>query len=237
MIAIVSMFALNMEAQISLPQIIGNNMVLQQKNPLPVWGYASSGEKITVKFNGQTKQTTTDAKGHWQVVLDAMPASDKPSMMVITGKNTVELKNILVGEVWLCSGQSNMEYAMRKLPKLKRPDVKGPNPVDELTISNNPAIRIFLVDRKQLPKPDTIHTRWSIAKDSALRSFSAAGYFFAKELYQQLHVPIGVISSAVPGSAIEPWLPGTITNEKELAENHPPVKLDKSQPGKFYRRR
>src|SRR3954466_14423918 len=105
--AILVLFAGKAEAQISLPQIIGNNMVLQCNKALPVWGYASPGEKVTVKFNAQTKQTTTDANGRWQVLLNAMPACNKPAVMTITGSNTIALKNILVGEVWLCSGQSN----------------------------------------------------------------------------------------------------------------------------------
>lgn len=233
LLAFAWLLAGKLPAQISLPQIIGNNMVLQCNKSLPVWGYASPGEQITVKFSGQTKQTITDGNSRWQVVLAPMPASNKPAVMTIAGSNTVELKNILVGEVWLCSGQSNMEYTMRKNSKVEKTLTNG-RFVDELDYAANPSIRIFLVDRKQLPKPDTLHTRWSIAKDSALRSFSAAAYFFAKELNRQLSVPVGVISSAVPGSAIEPWLPGTIINEQELAENHPPIQLDKERPGKFY---
>ncbi len=221
-------------AQMVLPQIIGNNMVLQRNKVVPIWGYASPGEKVTVSFSGQIKQAITAANGHWQVVLDPLPASATPQTMTITGNTFITLKNILIGEVWLCSGQSNMEYTMRKNSKVGKGVGEGLGPVDELDFANNPDIRLFLVDRKQLPKPDTLHIRWSIAKDSALRSFSAAAYFFAKELNRQLHVPVGVISSAVPGSAIEPWLPGAVTNEKELAENHPPVKLDEQHPGKFY---
>lgn len=221
-------------AQMRLPQIIGHNMVLQQKKPLPVWGYASPGDKVTVSFNGQSKSTLTQPDGRWQVVLDPLPASATPRTLTITGRSTIELKNILVGEVWLCSGQSNMEYTMRKNSKVDLPQQMSPNPVAELDHASNDNIRLFLVDRKQLSRPDTLHTRWSVARDSALRSFSAAAYFFAKELNRQLRVPVGVISAAVPGSAIEPWLPGTILNEKELAENHPPVRLNVREPGKFF---
>jgi sialate O-acetylesterase len=153
--------------------------------------------------------------------------------MTITGSNTIKLDNILVGEVWLCSGQSNMEYSMRKNSKVVKTDSTKESPIDELERANNPAIRIFLVTQKNL-KQDATPAGWSIARDSALRSFSAPGYFFAKELYAKLHVPIGVISSAVPGSAIEPWLSGTITNEKELTGDQPKLKIDESQPGKFY---
>jgi sialate O-acetylesterase len=219
------------KANVTLPQIVGSNMVLQQKKPVPVWGYAAAGEAITVTFGRQVKKTVTDASGHWKIILDPIVASAQPAEMIIAGTNTIRLKNILVGEVWLCSGQSNMEYTMRKNSKVVKTKAVANDPVDELDRAQNPDIRIFLVDRKLLSKPDTLHDRWSIARDSALRSFSAAGYFFAKELNSKLHVPVGVISSAVPGSAIEPWMPGTVQKEES---NHEELQLDTTSPGKFY---
>jgi sialate O-acetylesterase len=165
------------------------------------------------------------------VNLDKMNASALPSEMIIKGNNTITLKNILVGEVWLCSGQSNMEYTMRKNSKVVKTDSSKNSPIDELERANNPDIRIFLVTQKNLLYQDSSHSGWSIAKDSALRSFSAAGYFFAKELYAKLHVPIGMISAAIPGSAIEPWLPGAVPKQQKKDK---PITLDESQPGKFY---
>jgi sialate O-acetylesterase len=223
-------------AEITLPKILGNDMVLQQGKPVPIWGTASPSEHVSVNFNKLTKETTADASGHWMIMLDAMQVSATPLAMTITGSNTIKLNNILIGEVWLCSGQSNMEYSMRKNSKVVKTEADSldkNSPIDELQYAKNPAIRIFLVTSKNLQKPDPTHTGWSIAKDSALRSFSAAGYFFGKKLYEKLHVPIGVISSAVPGSAIEPWLTGTITNEKELAVTQPKLKMDETTPGKF----
>lgn len=219
-----------LNAQVVLPRVLGHNMVLQRDKPLTIWGKASTGEKVSVQFAGQEKTTFADTEGKWTVRLKPLKTSSTPASMVIKGKNTIQLDNILVGEVWLCSGQSNMEYTMRKNSKVTRPKVDGQNPVDELQYAKNPNIRIFLVNRKELIKPDSLHRGWSIAKDSALRSFSAAAYFFAKEIYQQTNVPIGMISSAIPGSRIEPWI-----SEEGFTES-PDFKGKKveGEPAKFY---
>ena len=103
-----------LRADVTLPKIIGDNMVLQRGGPVPLWGFASPGENVTVAFAGQQKAVTTDASGHWQVTLDPLAASADPRELTITANNTLHLKNILVGEVWLCGGQSNMEYAVAK---------------------------------------------------------------------------------------------------------------------------
>lgn len=208
-------------AEVVLPRILGHNMVLQRDQPVSIWGNASAGERVQVTFSGQKKATEADAKGKWSVVLDPMKASGIGQELSVTGSNTIVLKNILIGEVWLCSGQSNMEYTMRKNSKVDKP-YNGPNPVDELNYADNDSIRIFLVNRKELIKPDPTHKGWSVARDSALRSFSAAAYFFAKELRQKLGVPVGMISSAIPGSRIEPWIPASLMPEGD------------GDPGKFY---
>ncbi|RZL28022.1 MAG: sialate O-acetylesterase, partial [Pedobacter sp.] len=165
------------------------------------------------------------------VVLAPLKTSASPQKMTISGINKIVLENILVGEVWLCSGQSNMEYAMRKLAKIPKPkNEKLGFPSDEVAKAKNKQIRIFLVNRKALIKPDSIHKSWAIAQDSALRNFSAVGYFFAKELQEKLGIPIGVISSAVPGSAIEPWI------ANEAFANEPFFANQKvgNDPSKFY---
>lgn len=210
-----------LSAEVVLPRILGHNMVLQRDQPVSIWGNASAGERVRVTFSGQKKTTEADAKGKWSVVLDPMKASGIGQELSITGSNTIVLKNILIGEVWLCSGQSNMEYTMRKNSKVDKP-YNGPNPVDELNYADNDSIRIFLVNRKELIKPDPAHKGWSVARDSALRSFSAVAYFFAKELRQKLGVPVGMISSAIPGSRIEPWIPASLMPEGD------------GDPGKFY---
>lgn len=226
-----SLFSLSANAKILLPQILGNDMVLQREKPINIWGFANAGEKVTVNFAKQTKTTIADAKGNWMITLNPLKTSAVPQQMTITGSNQIVLKNILVGEVWFCSGQSNMEYAMRKLVKIPTPKNEALSfPKDEVANAKNTQIRIFLVNRKTLIKPDSIHKSWAIAQDSALRNFSVVGYFFAKELQQKLGIPIGVISSAVPGSAIEPW----ISNEAFAAEPYFAAQKVGNDPGKFY---
>lgn len=215
------------EAQITLPKIIGSNMVLQRDKPLPIWGWASAGERVTVKFGKQTKQTIADSSGYWKVLLSALKASDKPAKMIVSGNNTITLDNILVGEVWLCSGQSNMEYTMKLMPKYRKPARGIDLAEQELKTAHNPNIRIFLVEKK-LSTPDVTSKGWNIAKDSALMPFSAIGYFFGKELNKELNVPIGIISSSWGGSRIEPWTPA------DAYANSPVFKEDAaSEPGKL----
>jgi sialate O-acetylesterase len=199
---------LQLRAEVVLPRVIGSDMVLQRGKPLPIWGTATAGEQVSVRFGKQTKTATADAAGNWKVILDPLVASEKPEVMVIQGTNSIILKNILVGEVWLCSGQSNMAYEMRKNSKVTKPDSLDKNsPVDELNRPSNPNIRIFWTNQKNLKTTGNYLARWNMAQDSALRSFSAAGYFFAKKLNEELHVPVGMICSAISGSAIEPWTP------------------------------
>jgi sialate O-acetylesterase len=232
-----SFIALRSKAEIVLPRVIGSDMVLQRQKPLPIWGTASVGEQVTVKFGKQVKHATADTSGKWKVILDPLAASGEPEVMTISGTNTIKLENILVGEVWLCSGQSNMEYEMRKNSKVAKPDSTDKNsPVDELEHANNHMIRIFWVNQKNLKTTGNYLAKWNIAQDSALKAFSAAGYFFAKNLYAQLHVPIGIISSAISGSRIEPWAPAEAyalsPYFKEQAKGNP-VKME-GDPGKFY---
>ena len=192
-----------------LPYIFGSNMVLQRDAPLPVWGDTKPGSAVTVVFKQHTKTANADDNGHWRVTLDPIPASDHPSsLLVVSNLDTLEERNILVGDVWFCSGQSNMEYSMRKNSKFEKAE-HGSGPPDALDSAHNPDIRIFLV-RPNYSKPDEIHIRraWDLAEGAPLRDFSAAGYFFAKDINEQEHIPIGLISNAVPGSQIEPFLPG-----------------------------
>ena len=235
-LSILLVVSTSLSAEVILPKVIGHNMVLQRLKTVPIWGTASPGEKITVSFGAQRKETIASDSGKWVVKLNPMEASELPREMIISGTNTIKLKNILVGEVWLCSGQSNMEYAMRKNSKIQG-TVKGKKPLeDDLLTANNPNIRIFLVRRKYM-SPDSTHNGWDQASGTALKDFSAVGYFYAKEMYQKLHIPIGMISSAVPGSRIEPWI------EAKRLEISPKMKdgkvlesltSDGGDPGKFY---
>ncbi len=228
------MLSIKLNAQLSVAKIIGNNMVLQQGQPLPVWGQARAGTAVIVRFKKQQLETRTDASGNWKVVLKPEQASFDPAVLEIrSGKETITLKNILVGEVWLCSGQSNMEFAMRKIGKLQAPP-DAHWPVDELETAHNTNIRIFLAERKKMA-PDSTHSGWEAAEGTALRAFSAVGYFFAKGLQAKLKVPVGVISAAVPGSRIEPWMPReAFTALKFFREPKDSTYKIDGDPGKFY---
>jgi sialate O-acetylesterase len=232
---LVLIFSIKASAEITLPKVIGSNMVLQRNRPVAIWGKASAGEKVTVTFNKQVKKATADAEGKWMIDLNEMPANDKPSTMTISGSNTITLNNILVGEVWLCSGQSNMEFTMAKSSKFA--NAKRSKGLDSAATANerNPNIRLFLV-RRDLTKPDgaNVNKGWNETEATYLKDFSAPGYYFARKLYEELHVPVGVIASSVSGSNIEPWMSGTVLKDTISKGHTVDITIDEKQPGKFY---
>ena len=202
-------------AQVTLPKVIGDNMVLQQGKKVNIWGEATPGERVTVKFQRQTKKTVTDAEGHWSVQLDEMSSTHKPQQMTIRGKkNTIRLKNILIGEVWLASGQSNMEYSMNNHPKYAKAKKGNPNQLkEEWEKANNPIIRLMYV-KKDLNSDTLPSNGWQTLSQESLAPMSAAGYFFAKRLVEELDVPVGIISTSWGGTRIETW-----TSEEAYAES------------------
>ncbi|WP_207492341.1 sialate O-acetylesterase [Aridibaculum aurantiacum] len=204
---------------------------MQRNKPVAIWGKATAGENVTVTFGKQTKQTVADANGKWMVHLNAMPASATPASMTIASSNTITLNNILVGEVWLCSGQSNMEFSMAKSSKFA--NAVRSQGMDSAATANerNKNIRLFLV-RRDLTKPDgaNVNKGWNETEITYLKDFSAPGYYFARKLYEELNVPIGMIASSVSGSAIDPWLDGTIV--KDTIKHT--YAMNEKQPGKFF---
>lgn len=198
-------WSFQLQAAIVLPNIFAHHMVLQRGQHVPIFGTAARGEAITVTFQNQRLYTQADHNGNWKVLLKPMKANSIGQKLTISGHHTLVLQDVLVGEVWLCSGQSNMEYQMRKIAKEKPPLSGNYFPEQEVKEANNANLRIFLVQRKRLSKPDGRYEGWALAKDSALSQFSAAAYFFGKKIQQELKVPVGIISAAVSGSRIEPW--------------------------------
>ncbi len=186
-------------ADIKLPQLVGDNMVLQRDTKLKIWGWASPGEKVSVVFNGKKGKTVTGTDGKWLIELPAMKAGG-PFNMTLKGNNQITLSDILIGDVWFCSGQSNMVLRMEAV-KEKYPD--------EVANANYPEIRNFYV--RNLGDVTKLHddlppAKWVAATPATVLDFSAASYFFAKQLYLKYHVPIGLIASAWDGSPIEPWI-------------------------------
>lgn len=191
-------------AQVKLPRIFSNNMVLQRDMPAPIWGWATAGEQITVTLTKQdstevvhSETAKTDEKGNWQVVLPAT-AVGGPYTLKVVGSNTVELTDILFGEVWVCSGQSNMGWTVNA----------SKNPEAEITAANYPNIRLFHIPNKSsgLPAPD-VHSQWHPTVPETVRHFSAVAYYFGRHLHKELDVPIGLIDTSWGGTRIEPWTP------------------------------
>ena len=186
-------------ADVTLPRILGSGMVLQCDLSVPIWGWANANEKISVTFAGQTKTAKTGENGKWMVKLDPLEGSNKPSQMTIEGKNKITLENILVGEVWICSGQSNMEWPIRA----------SMNPKEEISAANYPQIRLFDVPgHTTSPVPNDKAARpgsWRKCSPKTAPNFSAVGYFFGRRLHRELKVPVGLIGSNWGGTRIEPW--------------------------------
>ncbi|GAB3912837.1 sialate O-acetylesterase [Mucilaginibacter boryungensis] len=191
-------------AQLKLPNVIGSNMVLQRGQSLPIWGWADKESTVIVSFAGQQKKTQANADGYWKVQLSALKASAAPAqMLIVSGKDSVRLNNILVGEVWVCSGQSNMEYIMKNA--YAKP-VKTADSVALELSANKPLIRLFKVGKK-LGVTDVVTNGWQECNGDALAQFSAAGYFFAKDIQEKLNVPVGMINTTWGGTPIEFWTP------------------------------
>jgi len=186
----------SLSAEVKLARIFGNNMVLQQNMTIPVCGWASAGEKVTVIFGKQTVTVKTDNSGKWMVKLNAVAAGG-PFEMTIQGKNKIDLKNILVGEVWVCSGQSNMEFNVSQ----------GKDSESEIANGKYPQIRLFTVSKKisLTPLNDLDEGEWVECSPATVGMFSAVGYFFGRQLYKTLNVPVGLIHTSWGGTNIESW--------------------------------
>ncbi|MDA7790649.1 sialate O-acetylesterase [Opitutales bacterium] len=182
---------------VTLPNVIGNDMVLQRDLPVPIWGWAEPNEIVSVAFAGQTKETKANAQGKWMVKLDKLSANFKPAVLSIKGSNEIKLQNILVGEVWICSGQSNMEWQVSRCA----------NPQEEIANAKHPNIRLFDVPGHTVhPLPQSKgNGNWKVCTPASISSFSATGYYFGRRLLKELNVPIGLIGSNWGGTRIEPW--------------------------------
>ncbi len=195
-------------AELKLSAIFGDNMVLQQQLAVPVWGWAAPGAEVTVTFGDQTKTTRADADGKWLVKLGKLKASFTPQTLTVAAGETKTFTNILVGEVWLGSGQSNMEKPIG----LQRGQKPVLNYQQELAAADYPNIRIFQVDKMLDAQPRTDLEKyhpWQACSSNSLDTvhFSAALYFFGRELHTNLNVPVGLIHSSWGGTRIEPWTP------------------------------
>ncbi len=182
-------------ANVQPNSLFSDGMVLQQGQGVPVWGSADSGERVTVEFRGQTVSAVADTDGQWMVRLKPLKVGD-PSVMTIRGENTIEIKNVLVGEVWICSGQSNMQWSVRA----------SKNPEEEIANADYPKIRLFSVPRIVASKPQSnVKAQWEICSPDTVPNFSAVAYYFGRELHKKLDVPIGLIHTSWGGTPAESW--------------------------------
>ena len=187
---------LSAQAEVSLPNIFGDHMVLQREQANPVWGKASPGEKVSVSIGGQSHTTITTADGSWQVTLEPLEVGG-PYELEIRGNNTLTFSDILVGEVWVCSGQSNMGWAVRASADAEL----------QIASANYPEIRLLSVPQIASQEPrDNFNGSWNICKPQTVADFSAVGYSFGRRLHNTLGVPIGLIDNAWGGSAVEAWI-------------------------------
>jgi len=211
-------------ADVTLNGLFTDHMVLQREIPVAVYGAAEPGEKVTVAFSGQEKSAAAGKDGTWSVKLDAMKASTNAAVMTVTGNNKLEVKDMVIGDVWVCSGQSNMEWS---LGNCQRPD--------DIKEANFPLIRQFLVPAQVSSYPGTdvssspvkgARSGWAVCTPLSAGQFTAVGFYFGRKIHQETGIPIGLIKSAWGGTAVEPWCtPNGLAAVAELAKDK--EKLDK----------
>jgi sialate O-acetylesterase len=194
----------SVQADVRVPAIIGDNMVIQSGMKVRIWGRANPGERVTVQINSHTSSANADQQGHWQTFIGPLNAGG-PFSLTIKGNNTLSFRNILVGEVWICSGQSNMEW----------PLINAKDGARAVTAANYPEIHLFTVEKSTSATPlDEVKGRWVVTTPDTVGQFSAVGYFFGRELYEALKTPIGLIHTSWGGTPAESW-----TSYEALAAN------------------
>lgn len=223
-----NLVSINVFADVKLPDILGDSMVFQQNQKVPIWGTADAGETVKVSFGKQKLTAIADAKGKWRVELKPLKMSFTPQNLIIEGKNRIELKDTLVGEVWLVSGQSNMQWTL----------FQSNDGAAEVAKANHPNIRLFNVSREvAFKKKQGKLGEWKVCNAESVKDFSGAGYYFGVELQKNLNVPVGLINSSYGGSQAEAWTPVeylnanpelkiTVERTKIWDEERPRVKVE-----------
>lgn len=207
---------------VTLPKVLGDNMVLQRNKPINIWGWADKGEKVSIQFNKQSASAKADKNGKWLITLKSEIAGG-PYQLIIKGKNSITLSNILIGEVWVCSGQSNMEWPLRAVM----------NAEAEVKQANYPMIRHFAVQKAVSSKleEDVKGGEWEICSSENAGDFTAVGYFFARELYNELKIPIGLLHTSWGGTHSETWTSREAFEQsaefKDMIARMPTLDLDK----------
>lgn len=227
------------KAQLNLPEIFSNDMVLQRAKKIPIWGKAKPGATVQVHFATQYKSTTAAADSNWVVYLDPLKANKVGQELVISSDITKTFSNVLVGDVWLCSGQSNMEYPLdRTITRYAGPKRGEDRATAALKKdSQSPLIRYIYVEKQLNKYPQLPSKGWFMGNDTMLRRISAIGYFFSNEIEQETGVPIGIISTSWGGTRIEEWTPVEAYASSSFfsAAYQKEQKIDGMRPGQKYR--
>jgi len=193
-----------LSAHVSVSPYFADGMILQRDRPISVWGSAEPGEKIRVEFHGHSAETTAAADGKWKATLDPLPAADQPAELVIAGSDRIKVSDVLLGDVWLCSGQSNMQFIVYGGPKAT---FQVDNALAEIAQANHPLIRQFKFPDTEADEPnEKVAGKWTVCSPETVKDFTAAGYFFARDLQQKIHVPIGLVLSSWGNTPIEAWI-------------------------------
>lgn len=187
-----------LQGQVVLAPLFQDHLVLQRDQPIPIWGAAAPGESVQVEFADQVVRTQADPEGRWRLELPALPASSTPRDLIVRGQGQTIVRDVLVGDVWLLSGQSNMEW----------PVGRSQDAAAEVAQATDPRIRHFKTERTLAHQPQAaVRGAWAVASPATVGDFSAVGYFFAREVRRQVDVPIGLINSSWGGTPVESWLP------------------------------
>lgn len=226
-----TLFTITGRANVRLPAIFGDHMVLQQQTSAKIWGWGNSMEEISLNssWDGASYTTKADSYGNWSIMLQT-PAAGGPYEITIKGNNTLKITDILIGEVWLGSGQSNMEWSANH---------GFDNAEQEVASARHPEIRFFQVGKRSATTPQLdLEGHWEVCSPESMKRFSAVGYFFARSLHEELKIPVGIINSSWGGTPAETWInPEIIRNDTALtaaAEKINPMPWCPEGPGQTY---
>jgi sialate O-acetylesterase len=210
LVSALALLGLPLCAEVKLPAIISDHMLLQQQMPVRVWGKASPGEAVSVQFNGRAASTTADGAGNWEAYLPPMTAGG-PFELNIRGTNQITVHDVLIGEVWVGSGQSNMELPMTRVNQAEQ----------EIAAADYPQIRLFTVKKKVSDTPlDDVTGEWSLCTPASVRNFSAVGYFFSRYIHQNRHVAVGFIHSSWGGTPAQSWTAHSVMENNLQIKNY-----------------
>lgn len=210
LVVVLSMIASSASAEVKLPALFTDHMVVQRDQTLKVWGWADPSESVVVSIGNSKATAVADATGKWHLELPPMPANKSPSSLIIQGTNRIEIKDILVGEVWVCSGQSNMEWSV----------AASMNPQEEIAAANHPLIRHIKVPLVPSMIPlENFQSSWQVCSPNTAAGFTAVGYYMARELSIKLDIPVGLINSSWGGTRVEPWIPPVGFQRVEALQN------------------